>query len=194
MKRVELLSRVDVVVEIDPSEPQEDRVRAAELAEELPGTAAQPVVDARQHPAPDDLVGEGWQRRRLGPGTTCRARTRRPPRPCVRSPGRVRRSATTTSSPRSVEHRIGDEHLATVGELLGGGEPIDELAGEEIDLLDVGIPDDEAARLTRDDGDLERQVDDVIADLDPALPSHRALHRHRARRARVDRRRLPAST
>ena len=83
---------------------------------------------------------------------------------------------------RGVQH-----DLALLGVVLGVRQVVDEGTGEDVDELDVGIPDDEAPRVADGHGDLEGELDRRAAGRgDQADPGHRLLHRDGGRgRARA---------
>ena len=73
------------------------------------------------------------------------------------------------------------DDLALLGQVLGLGDQVDEATGENVDQLDLGIADDEAACGPHRDGNLEGETEGKAARRrDLALAFHRVLHRQPA--------------
>ena len=168
-----------VGVVVDAPELDEQRDGRAQLGEELAAAGAEPLVDGRQDPLADDLLGQpplGGDRQ------LCRRVVQ--PRDDADRPSSLRVGpalADLDPTAERDEHRLVQHDLSLLRLALGSGEVVDQASGEHVDQLDLGIADDEAARVAHGDGDLHREAHtgragrDLLAD-----HLHRLLHRERA--------------
>ena len=129
----------------------------AQLGEELAAAGAQPLVDGRQDPGTDDAPPAAAPRSATGSsagGLGSRATT-----PTVRPlSASTRRSPISTRSPSESSADWSSTTSPCAGLLLGGGELVDQPAGENVDQLDLGVADDEAPRSADGDGHLHREA------------------------------------
>ncbi len=184
-ERVELLDRAIVLVVVDPAEPDEHRIGGTKLREELAATRPDAIPDRRQQPGPDELVLE----RRRFRGGTGRDRDEQIVDDAEDAPGRVVRPRLGQADPvaeRRDRGRVEDD-LALVGMVLGLGEVVDEVAGEDVDQLDRRVADDEPPSIADRNRDLDSEPDDrPVGRGDRADPVHGLLDPEgRGRRARA---------
>ena len=174
---VQLRDGVGIVVVVDAGEAQEDRERRTELGQQFAPPVAQSLVDRRQQPRPDQGLVE---RRRL------LDRDRRDiDKEGVHDPEGPagRRLGAPLADPDPVaecsHRRWIEDDLALFGVMLGFRQVVDQRAGQHVDELDVGVPDDEATGGAARDRDLQGELDGRAPGRpDRALALHRGEHRH----------------
>ena len=172
--------RLRVLVEVESAESDEDGDGGPQVGQELAAPRHHPLPHGRQQPLAGRVV------RQLRPvGDAVRLRW------CVHEPGDDSDVAGVAVPGLEESHPIAERcHRARVehdvtgpGLLLGRGQRVHQLTGQDVDQLHLGVADDEAVHVPHRDGDLHAQAGGLAARRDHAADAaHHLLHLQAARR------------
>jgi hypothetical protein len=165
---------VGVVVELEAAEPDEHRVRAAQLGEERSASADEAVVDEREEPWPHPL--ERQRRRSLGHRRERRVDQVGDHAAPTTGLGVLAHLGAHETVAERVQHRFVGHDLARGGHAFGRRQSIDEGSTEDVEELHIGIADDHPPGLPHHDRNLDRECDLALRRLDPPRRLRGALH------------------
>ena len=177
---VELADRVVVVVVVDAAEAHAEGVRRPQLGEKLAAPGAEALEHRGQHPLLDHF---GRKRRVERRHRRVGDRRAQPQHDAVGTAIRLGdpRLADLDLVAERLQRRAVEHDLALLRVELGGRKVVDELPGQHVDQLDVGVADDEALGRPDRDADLQRESHARSGGGDHLVQfRHRVLHREGA--------------